>query len=128
MPDDYWRQFMHTVSFATPTTVKGILEGRKQDGPRDDPFPVLLLRTDSGYKLKVNVTQTRLLGELIRARPELGDEIEIVYHGPADKAPPGMSPTKEFSVHVIRKGSRAPEPVKTTSGEVVNTSRPGPGK
>lgn len=124
MADNYWRQFMHTVSFVEPTKVEGVLEGRTQDGPRDDPYPVLLLRTDSGYKLRVNVTQTRLLGELIRLRPDIGDRIEIVYHGPAPKAPPGMSPVKEFTVTVTRKDSasqvRAPG-----SGEVARENGPG---
>lgn len=109
MSDDYWRQFVHTVSFLEPTTIKGLLVIRDQDG-RDDPYPVLILELASGYRAKINVTQTRLLGELIRCRPRVGDTIEIVYHGPAPKAAPGMSPAKEFSVFVERaNGSQPPD-------------------
>ena len=124
---DYWRQFMHTVSFAEPCKVEGTVEARSQDGPRDGPYPVLVLRTDSGYKLKVNVTQTRLLSELVRLGPDIGDRLTIVYHGPAPKAPPGMSPTKEFSVSVERKDPPSPAgPGQMTSGEGTR-KRPGMG-
>jgi hypothetical protein len=120
--DPYWKQFMHTVSFSEPDQrVSGTLEGRNQDGPREDPYPVLLLRTDSGYKLKVNVTQTRLLSELVRLRPDIGDTVTIIYHGPASKAPPGLSPTKEFSVEVTKKDSQSP----TATGGISGDSGPG---
>jgi hypothetical protein len=109
MTDRYWQQFVHTVSFLEPMKVEGELIVRDQDGPRDDPFPVLILQLRTGYKAKVNVTQTRLLAELVRARPNIGDHLEIVYHGPAPKAAPGLSPVKEFTVHVTRKGSPPPD-------------------
>jgi hypothetical protein len=105
MPDPYWSQFAHVWTFTEERPkVEGVLEGRKQGGPRDDPYPVLMLRTDSGYKLLINVTQTRLLAELVRHRPDVGDRLTIVYDGTASKAPPGMNPTKEFTVEVTRKG------------------------
>lgn len=103
MVDKYWTQFMHTVFWDRTPRVEGVLEARASEGPKDDPYPVLVLRTKNGYKLKINVTQTRLLSELVRQRPEIGDHLEIVFDGLAPKAPPGMSPAKEFTVHVTPK-------------------------
>jgi len=107
--DPYWSQFAHVWAFSDERPkVEGTLEGRRQEGPRDDPYPVLMVRTDSGYKIQVNATQTRLVAELIRLRPDIGDRITITYCGEASKAPPGMNPTKEFTVEVVRKESRSP--------------------
>lgn len=103
MSDPYWKQFMHTVRFEPGKPIEGVLEARNSDGPRHDPYPVIVLRTPQGWKLRVNVTQVRLLSELQRLHPELGDTIRIVYTGDADKAPPGLNPTKEFEVTVTRK-------------------------
>lgn len=133
MSDDYWRRFVHTVSFLEPTSFRGRLVSRDQDGPKNDPYPVLILelfrpQTDepNGYRARVNVTQTRLLGELIRTRPAVGDVVEIIYHGPAPKAPPGMSPVKEFSVHVERaKSSPQERPPGKSLGEVSGENVPG---
>lgn len=128
MSDPYWRQFMHTVTFEKDKPVEGVLEARNQEGPRDDPFPVLILRTPQNWKLKVNVTQVRLLSELQRQQPNVGDKVRIVYVGDATKAPPGMSPAKEFTVEVIRKDSQPPNSAKGTPGELLNEPRPGAGK
>ena len=118
MTDRYWKQFMHTVFWDRTPKVEGILEARNQDGPREDPYPVLIVRTKGGYKLKINVTQTRLLSELVRLRPNIGDHIEIVYDGLAPKAPPGMSPAKEFTVHVTPKDSQP----RAQDGEAATTA------
>jgi hypothetical protein len=125
MTDRYWQQFVHTVSFLEPTKVEGELILRDQDGPKDDPYPVLVLKLRTGYKAKVNVTKTRLLGEFMRARPTIGDWLEIVYHGPAGKAPPGLSPVKEFSVHVTRKGSQPPDGTEKPPRASENVGGPG---
>lgn len=119
--DTYWRKFIHTVSFLDPCALAGELTARSEDGPKDDPYPVLVLTLDSGYRVRVNVTQTRLLGELIRTRPVVGDRLEIAYHGPAAKAPPGLSPVKEFTVTVTRRNtgpSRPPAQTGNSIGEV----------
>lgn len=101
--DKYWQQFMHTVRFEVGKPVEGVLEARNSDGPRNDPYPVLVLRTPQGWKLRLNVTQVRLLSELMKLRPDIGDTVRIVYTGDADKAPAGLNPAKEFEVTVTRK-------------------------
>lgn len=128
-PDPYWSQFRTVVQWDRMPKIEGTLEGRKQDGPRDDPHPVLLIRTDSGYALQINVTQTRLLAELVRKRPQIGDRLEITYDGEAPKSPPGLNPAKEFTVTVVRKGSRTPgaDPGEA-SGEVAGKTSPESGK
>lgn len=104
MTDNYWKQFMHPVTFNEPgTPVEGVLEARAKEGSREDPYPVLVLRTPQGWKLRVHVTQVRLLSELQRLQPDLGDTLRIVYKGDSGKAPPGLSPAKEFEVSVVRK-------------------------
>lgn len=126
--DPYWSQFAHVWSFSdTRNKVEGVLEGRKQDGPRDDPYPVLMIRTDGGYKIQVNATQTRLVAELVRLRPDLGDRITITYLGTADKAPPGMNPAKEFDVQVVRKnpGPRGRNEAAATTAATENASGAG---
>lgn len=127
--DEYWRQF-RTVFFFTEERPKvvGTLEARTQDGPREDPYPVLMIRTDSGYKLQINVTQTRLLAELVRAGPDIGDRIEIIYDGTAPKSAPGMNPVKEFTVFVTPKGSPPSDNAKSAVREVQNKLVPGAGK
>lgn len=123
MTDRYWQQFRHVVQWDRTPKVVGTLEARSQDGPKDDPYPVLLLRTDSGYALQINATQVRLVSELVRQRPDIGDRIEIVYDGEAPKAPPGMNPAKEFTVYVTRKGSPPQAPNGPTSGEVEESEK-----
>ena len=129
MADPYWSQFAHVWSFTKERPiVRGVLEARKQDGPRDDPYPVLMIRTASGYKIQVNITQKHLLAEMIRHRPDIGDEIEIVYDGEAPKAPPGMNPAKEFTVAVIHKtGSQSQEPGTGVRGSASENGAPGTG-
>lgn len=112
--DPYWSQFSHVVQWDRTPKVSGKLEARRSEGPKDDPYPVLMIRTASGYALQINVTQTRLLAELVRLRPDIGDHLEIVYDGQAPKAPPGMSPVKEFTVHVT------PKTPKGSAGESQN--------
>lgn len=108
MADPYWSQFAHVWAFSEERPkLEGVLEGRKKGGPRDDPYPVLMLRTDSGYKILVNAAQTRLVAELMRQRPDIGDRVTIIYDGTATKAAPGMNPAKEFTVEVIRKKQNA---------------------
>lgn len=127
--DPYWRKFVHTVSFLEPCALTGVVTARSEEGPKDDPYPVLVLTLESGYRVKVNVTQTRLLGELIKTRPAEGDRVEIVYHGASGKAPPGLSPVKEFTVTVTRRqGSRPQARTESeASGEVGSENGPGTG-
>lgn len=98
--DDYWCQFEATVSFLERCEVAGTIIGRGKLDTRDGAAPQLRIRLDNGYVVIVNAVQTRLLAELVRLRPAIGDRITIVYRGPAPKAAPGMNPTKEFDVTI----------------------------
>ena len=99
-PDPYWQKFPVTLVFVEPGVYGGtIIERGELDNKPD--VPRLVLRRRDGGKAILNVTQSRLLAELHRLQPQVGDTLKITYHGPAKKAPPGMSPTKEFSVEVI---------------------------
>lgn len=120
---------MHTVTFQKDRPVEGVLEARSQEGPRDDPYPVLVLRTPQNWKLKIHVSQVRLLSELMRQRPDLGDHVRIVYTGDASTSPPGLSPAKEFEVTVTRKGSQPPGPTSpgVPSGEATPAGTQGAG-
>lgn len=113
--DDYWRQFQATVSFLEPCEVVGTIEARGKLDTREGAAPQLRIRLDNGYIVIVNAVQTRLLAELVRLQPAVGDRIKIVYRGQTGKAAPGMSPTKEFAVAVRPAGS---PPVDPTTGEV----------
>lgn len=126
-PDPYWSKFVATVVFhQAADRVAGVLEARSDDGPKDDPYPVLILRLPNGYRVRVNVTQTRLLGELIRKRPAIGDELEIVYHGATGKAPPGLSPVKEFTVAVTKRRNEPPQSAAQTDNPNGEVSENGP--
>lgn len=64
--------------------------------------PVLTVRTDDGDR-DVTASQRVLMSRLAEQAPEVGDQISIRYDGEADKARPGRSPAKLFTVTVKRK-------------------------
>lgn len=70
-------------------------------GGTADPTPVITVRTDGGDK-EVTASQTVLCSRLAEQAPEVGDHITIRYDGEADKARPGRSPAKLFTVTVKR--------------------------
>jgi hypothetical protein len=121
--DDYWRQFQATVSFLEPCEVTGTLETRGKLDTREGPAPQLRIRLDNGSVVIVNAVQTRLLSELVRLQPAVGDRIRIVYRGTAGKAAPGMHPTKEFTVAVRPAGARNVDPA---TGEIERAADPDP--
>lgn len=131
---DYWNQFIATVSWAAPCTVAGTVEARdtiRGSAPKGQPtpiYPVLRIRLDNGRGVIVNGTQARLLELLTLQAPGIGDRIEIAYKGESDKAAPGFSPTKEFDVRVIRKGSQSPAGTESgTRGSEASENGPGAG-
>lgn len=111
----YWRQFESTVSFLEPCQVVGTIEVLGKLETRDGAAPQLKLRVASGAIVIVNAVQTRLLAELVRLEPAVGDRIKIIYRGQSSKAAPGMQPTKEFEVVVRAANERAVDPA---TGEV----------
>lgn len=81
-------------------------------GGTADPTPVITIRTDQGDK-EVTASQTVLCSRLAEQAPEPGDHISIRFDGEADKARPGRSPAKLFTVTVKRKETGSP-PVPET--------------
>lgn len=118
MSDDYWRTFIATASFMEPTTIEGVIEWLDRVKVASGTAPQLLIRLDSGQGLIVNVVQARLLEEFTRLRPKAGDRVKIVYRGEAERAAPGHSPTKQFDVSLVAKGSGPQAKGSQSTGEV----------
>jgi len=97
MSDGYWKRWPVTVSWAEPGEVVGTVMAL---GDLKEKFPQLQVRTPEGLMLTVNVVQARLHELLAKAEPQPGDKIRIRYLGVADKALPGMNPTKLFTVEI----------------------------
>lgn len=101
--DGFWRQFVVAFYFDTPGDVLvGTLRKHWADGPRDDMVPHIRVQTDDGRIFEVTVSQERLKAELVKASPAVGDRLRITYTGEAEKAAPGMSKAKLFTVEVRR--------------------------
>jgi hypothetical protein len=103
---DYYAQFTPTVSFLEPCTVTGTVDALLDPlKTTDGPAPSLRIRLASGRCVIVNCVQARLMEDIVRYAPQVGDTVTIEYKGQAPRAAPGMSPTKEFSVGVTRKAA-----------------------
>lgn len=77
-------------------------------GGTADPTPVLTIRTADGDK-DLTASQTVLCNRLAEEAPEVGDTILVRYDGESDKARPGRSPAKLFTVTVKRGKPEVPE-------------------
>lgn len=119
----YWLQFPVTVYFDTPVTVTGTLMDHLVVKTADGPMPRLVLQTDKGRRVIVNVSQERLRAELVRLEPAVMDRLSITYHGESDKAARGMSPAKQFTVEVTRP---RPAQERTAPKEAGAENAPGP--
>lgn len=112
---DYWNQFIATVSWDEPCEIIGTIEAREtiegQPSGKGQPrpvYPVLRIRLESGRGVIVYGTPARLLELLTVHAPEVGDRIKIVYKGESTgKTLPGFSPAKEFDVKVQRRPAQA---------------------
>jgi len=120
----YWREVITNFYFDKPgDTVAGYILALVPMG-RADP-PTLKLQTKEGDVWVVPAHQARLRFELKKARPAKGDWVRITYNGEADKAAPGMSKTKDFTVEVKRpsppaeneKGTRGSATISDPQGE-----------
>ena len=117
---EYWSRFVATAYFIEPMTITGTVETLGEQMVRPGAHvPELLIRLDDGTLVKVTAHQVRLVNELLRTRPVVGDRIRIRYLGEAAKAPPGLHPAKEFSVQV-RRPDPPPSPNRPdkSNGEV----------
>lgn len=105
----YWRGFPVTAHFLEPTEIVGVLIEHGELRTKEGPIPRLRIQQDDGTVVIVNASQTRLLSELVRLSPAVGDRIKITYTGEAGRAAPGMNKTKEFTVAVRPRGSQGPD-------------------
>jgi len=116
----FWRQFPATVSFVDPIRIAGVIESLNEVKIRDEYLPKLRIRQDDGVLVIVTAGQARLLAELVRLKPAVGDRITIDYRGEADRAAPGMNRTKEFTVTVD------PPPGRLAAAKPTKTKAPAP--
>lgn len=118
---DYWLKFPVTASYLAPCVTEGTILELGEIKTAEGHFPRLTIKSPLGQTVIVNAVQTRLVSELVRLKPRVGDKIRINYRGPAKKAPPGLSPTKEFAVEVWpQQGSQTQKRPEGTSGETTS--------
>lgn len=129
--DGFWRQFPITVHFQEPCEIVGQLSSLDEVKSQEEYLPKLRLQQKDGTILIIIVGQTRLLAELARLKPAVGDYLKITYHGEAKRAAPGMNPTKEFTVEVKRAGQQKSQPQAgpgSAGGSAAPENAPGVGK
>ena len=121
----FWRQFVTAFYFDKPDdTIAGTLVEYAAEGPPKDPTPRLVIQTKEGDRYTVTATQERLKAALKAECPAKGDGIKITYTGEAEKAAPGMSKAKLFTVVVRRRGTPDPGPSKTLTGSAPRENPP----
>ena len=114
----YWRQFVVSYYFEKPQDrISGWLVDYWTDGPLKDPVPRIRLRTNDGRQFDIVAHQERLKALLVKAAPIKGDTVTIVYIGEAEKAAPGMSKSKLFTVEVTRPGSQSQARTESQTGK-----------
>lgn len=125
----YWREVVTTFYFDKPgDSVAGTILELVSTRGKPDP-PTLKIQTADGDVWVIPAHQARLRFELKRARPAKGDRIRITFNGEADRAAPGMSKAKDFTVEVKRPSQ---SPAGTGPGQSGDSegpeNEPGTGK
>lgn len=110
----YWREARAVFYFVDPgdCIAGAVLELVPMDRKGDPPG--LVIQTREGDVWTVPAHQARLVYELKKAQPAVGDRIRITHTGLAAKAAPGMHRAKEFTVEVRRQGAKSTSPENTT--------------
>jgi hypothetical protein len=72
-------------------------EGSTQDGEPIRP----------GTEIAWHAFHTMARSEVARKRPQVGNHVGIAYHGPAEKAPPGMNPPELWRLLVDKRALQA---------------------
>lgn len=119
----FWRGVDTTFYFESPgDSVAGTLVAYA-----DRPILCLTIQTKEGDRYTVPASQERLKAALKAQRPAKGDRVRITFDGLAERAAPGMSKAKLFTVEVRRRGSQPP--AGTGSGQSGDSEGPenGPG-
>lgn len=112
----YWREARAVWYFEEPGAIAGEILELIPMARKGDP-PGLVIQTKDGDVWVVPCRQARLVFELKKAQPAVGDRIRITYVGLADKAAPGLNRAKEFTVELRRKGTPAQPPTDEASGD-----------
>lgn len=110
-----WTRFPVTVSFLEKCEVVGTVTDIDMM-PSGGGATLTIKHPDNGLTYVVNAVQTQLRSQLVLRNPQKGDKVRIIYHGAAKKAPPGMNPTKEFTVEVWPKNPSPPVGTGTVRG------------
>lgn len=127
--DGFWRQFVVAFYFDNPgDELVGVLVKFWREGTGDDSVPALRLQTKDGRHFDVTAHQERLKAELVKKAPVKGDWVKIVYKGEAERAAPGMSKAKLFTVEVRRPGSPPEAGAETVRGSAGSENEPRAGK
>lgn len=106
----------------------GVLVKFWREGTGDDSVPALRLQTKDGRHFDVTAHQERLKAELVKKAPVKGDWVKIVYKGEAERAAPGMSKAKLFTVEVRRPGSPPEAGAEAVRGSAGSENEPRAGK
>lgn len=125
MNDNWWKQFPVTVHFVEPVRITGTVTNLDDIETRDGIIPRVTLQTADGHKLHIHAGPVRLLAELVRLKPVIGDKVTIQYLGESSKKALGLSATKEFKVEVQRAEPRAGTRTQANPSGPENVSRPG---
>lgn len=113
----YWREARAVFYFESEgDVIAGAILELVPMARKGDP-PGLVIQTREGDVWIVPARQARLVFELKKAQPAVGDRIRITYTGLASNAAPGVHKAKEFTVEVIRKGSQPQPPTDEASGD-----------
>lgn len=119
----FWRQFPVMFYFENEgDEIAGALISYAEEGSPKDPVPRIRIQTKDGRLFDVVAHQERLKAALVKAAPARGDRIRIVYTGEADRAAPGMSKAKLFTVDVIRPGSQSRGRPENTAGSATENA------
>lgn len=116
----YWREARAVFYFESEgDCIAGAILELVPMARKGDP-PGLVIQSREGDVWIVPARQARLVFELKKAQPAVGDRVRITYMGLAKNAAQGMHKAKEFTVEVIRKGSQSQQRTDSeTSGEAI---------
>lgn len=124
--DGFWRQFVVAFYFDNPgdELVGVLVKFWREGGGGDDSVPALRLQTKDGRRFDVTAHQERLKAELVKKAPVKGDWVKIVYKGEAERAAPGMSKAKLFTVEVVRPNSQPEAGAEAVRGSAGSENAP----
>jgi hypothetical protein len=97
-----WRPAIHESVEGT------IIEIADRAGYDDKPYPIIVLRKDSGDEVALHAFHTVLRSKLVELEPTVGDRLAVRYEGRIKSKTAGHKPYHGYSVVHERKTSDAP--------------------